>query len=182
MKLKDRLISMRDAVTESIEEFAETSELSAEEYAKYYGASYTNFLDYIKKQQFKKMTEEYNEGRAQSIDDVELMIVLPIVSYKDKEIIFADEAFGAKEVFNVTILKNLLYKARISCEINEDSTSMTLTKDTTERISDRVDKLVEDKDAYIAKAKEMVNVGNEIARNKTKELLKKASDWANNNL
>lgn len=182
MGLKERLMSVRDAVTESIEEFAEISELNAEDYAKYYGATYTNFLDYIKRQQFKKMTEDYNEGRASSIDEVELNIVLPIVSIKDKEIIFEDEAFGTKEKFNMTILKNLLYKARINCNIDEESMTMTLTKDRTERISDRVEKLIESKDVYISKAKDAVITGNKTARNKTKELLKGLSDWANDNL
>lgn len=182
MGLKEKLMSVKDSVTESIEEFAETAELNAEDYAKYYGASYTNFLDYIRKQHFKKMTDKFNEEGTTSIDEEELTITLSIVSFKDKEIVFADEAFGAKEKFNITILKNLLYKARIAFEISEDLSTMTLTKDTTERISDHVDKLVNEKDAYITKAKEIVNTGNILARNKTKEFLNGLSDWANKNL
>lgn len=189
MGLKEKLLSVKNTVTESVEEFAEVSELSAEEYAKYYGASYTNFLNYIKKQKFNQMTEDYNEGKAETIDEVELTITLPIVSIREKEIIFADEEFGAKEKFNLTILKNLLYKARISYEISEDLSQMILTQDKTERIGDRIDRLAESKDAYIAKAKEMLNTGNEkakemvnasseYAKSKTKKLIQDVYDWS----
>ena len=182
MKLRDKLTALKESVTESVEEFAETSELSAEDYAKYYGASYTNLLNYIKKQKFTKMTNDYNENIAETMEDFEFSMTLNIASIKDKDIIFADEVFGAKEIFNMTILKNLLYKARISFEISEDLSTMTLTDDKTERLSDQLEKLNESKDAYIGKAKEMVNEGNKLARNKAKELLKKASEWADTNL
>lgn len=182
MSLKEKLKSVRDTVTESVEVFAETSELNAEEYAKYYGASYVNFLNYIKRQRFEQISEDYDKEKVEDNEDASLSIVLPIVSIKDKDIIFDDEEFGAREKFNMTILKNLLYKARISYEINEDLTAMTLTDDKTERISDRVEKLSENKDEYIAKAKEMVSAGNQFARSQAKRLLRSASEWADNNL
>lgn len=182
MGIKDKLLKVKEAVTDSIEEFAETSELNAEEYAKYYGGSYTNFLNYIKKQKFNKSAEEYNQGTAQSIDEVEFVINLPIASIKDKEIIFDDQEFGTKEKFNLTILKNLLYKARVSYEISEDLSTMTLTQDRTERLSDRVEKLSEDKDVYVDKAKELVNLGSSAVKAKTKELINNLYDWSNKNL
>lgn len=196
MGIKDKLIKIKDTVVECAQEVKDTKDLSAEDYAKYYGASYINFLNIIKKELFIKTSLLEKESDVES----QITTELQIQNIKDNKITFVHDSLGQKETFDLSIIKTMLYKARFAYFINDENTILTISVDNSIRLSDQYKKfldqkdeyietfknnvkdMIDNKETYIEAAKDAIEATKEKGKKQLKKTLNDVANWANNNL
>lgn len=208
MKAIDKLKALKETVTDSFEELGDVKDLSAEEYAAYYGGNYTNFYKAVKAKVFAEMAERENEGFNSETEELEekpeyITVEMKVSSNKNGMLTFDEPKYlGQKETLDHKIIGFLLAKANMNAVLDTERNVLVIETRTV------FDKLGEVKDDYMDKISEKLEgVGASIAeatakvaataKEKTvgvyedsktkasgviKRSLKKASEWADKNL
>ncbi len=187
MKLKEKLKGAKEAIKDYSQEMIDVTNLSAEEYAQYYGGNYTNFLKAVNTKIFKALSEYNSEGKEPE-EKPEVSIEMKINSYKKSQITFNEpEYLGAKETLDISKINFMLTKAKMSSYIDEERNVLVVNSKSSASIFE------EARDEYIGKVTSILeNTSKTISAQAEsikksagatiKRTLKDASDWADKNL
>lgn len=197
MKLKEKLTGIKETIKDYGQEMMDVTNLSAEEYAQYYGGNYTNFLKAVNTKIFKAISERNSES--EETEEVEIQVEMKVSSYKKGRITFDEpEYLGAKETLEISKINFMLTKAKMSAYLDEERNVLVINSKSLGKIFE------EAKDEYISaikasfeeagksisekvegikeKAATSYQDGKEKAGSTIKRVLKDASDWADKNL
>lgn len=192
-KLKDKLYTMRKTIIEAAEEIAEVKDLSAEEYAAYYGGNYTNFLKAVNSKLFLAKADAFTPEKEKSeLEEESFTIELKLASHDNGIFMFDEPKYlGQKETVEQRKIGFLLAKAGMSAYIDTERNVLVIEN------KKAFDKLNETKDEYLEKlsdkiasattmAKDKANEAYQEGKEKTGKVIKRglkiASEWADKNL
>lgn len=201
MKLKDKLNEMKNTVIDYSQEVADVKDLSAEEYAAYYGGNYTNFLKAVNTKVFLAISERNTEKESMDEEKANesITIEMQLSSIKNGKFMFDEPSYlGAKEELDKKIVGFLLAKNGMSSHIDTERNVLVIETTTIiDKITEKVesvgytlkgagelatDKAIEFYNDNKDKAKEVYEGSKEKVKDTIKRSLKKASDWVDNNL
>ncbi|MDE5630458.1 MAG: hypothetical protein K2I70_02550 [Bacilli bacterium] len=189
MSLIDKLTSIKETILENFEEYEIIKDMTAQEIAKRYG--YEKLLSHIRFNLVMSRTTN-NEDKIETEDMAEKETVNPsiLINIKRGEnntFTICEEGFGAKETYNLNVVRFMLKKYGADTSIgtidgSEDEylrIEMLPPKPTIEK---RLEELYENKDEYLDKFKDKAAEAKQVAGNAIKKSLNNLANWANNNL